>query len=161
MWTFFPSFQFCCQTEIPNIFTVLLLRSQCYDWPSFYHLTVFLPIISLGFHTFAPLQTGWGDCLPSQNNCRGIAVPYSKLLVMSSSHHQCLERTLLFARMRAPFSAEPDVDLQALSLPANTGIHTETPSHDNWQLETPPLVFEPTILQQQGTSKSFLNTAVP
>lgn len=91
---FFFLFRSAAKPKLPilKLFcSKLLLRAQFHCWPPFYNLAVFLPIIGVGFHTFSPLQTGQGDGLPHWNSCLGLAIPYSKLLVMSTSHWQCVE----------------------------------------------------------------------
>lgn len=84
----------------------LLLRSHFHSWPFFCHLTLFLHILSVDFHTSAPLQTRYGDSLPCWNNCGSLATPYNKHLVRNTSLASAWKTFQLFAtKVRVPFSA--------------------------------------------------------
>lgn len=98
----------------------LLLRGLLHCWPPpFYHL----PIITVGFHTFPPLQRAQGGCLPHWNNCQGLVILCSNLwpwVPPTASAWRASQ--LLASKMRAPFSAELDLVPQDLSSPTGTGI---------------------------------------
>lgn len=136
LFSFFPLLFSSAAKPIHPIFLLfcskLLLRPLLHCWPPFYHLTVFLPIITVGFHTSTPLQRAQGDCLPLWKNCRGPVIPYSNLWPWAPPTASAWRASQLLAtKMRAPFSAELDLVPQDLSSPTSTGICNEIPSQDN------------------------------